>query len=80
MQEILLSTPEILISKMVVTFLVLIAEARALQEQYPPIMTDRGAIYPARGIVKNPDGTVILTRYPTDNTQRVPNNSSNCSV
>ncbi|AFZ35656.1 filamentous hemagglutinin family outer membrane protein [Stanieria cyanosphaera PCC 7437] len=55
-------------------------DEKALQEQYPPIMTSQGAIYPARGIVKNPDGTVILTRYPTDNTQRVPNNSSNCGV
>ncbi|WP_041619365.1 hypothetical protein [Stanieria cyanosphaera] len=56
------------------------AEEKALQEQYPPIMTSLGAIYPARGIVKKPDGTVILTRYPTDNTQRIPNNSLNCGA
>jgi filamentous hemagglutinin family protein len=55
-------------------------QERALQEQYPPIMTSQGAIYPARGIVKNPDGTVLLTAYPTNNTQRVPNNSPNCGV
>jgi large exoprotein involved in heme utilization and adhesion len=55
-------------------------EEKVLQEQYPPIMTSQGAIYPARGIVKNPDGTVILTRYPTEDTQRVPNNAPNCGV
>ncbi|WP_041619261.1 hypothetical protein [Stanieria cyanosphaera] len=53
-------------------------EEKALQEQYPPILTSQGAIYPARGIVKNPDGTVILTAYPTDNTQRIGNQSPNC--
>ncbi|GAB4224785.1 MAG: hypothetical protein Kow0049_01080 [Stanieria sp.] len=55
-------------------------EERALQEQYPPILTSQGAIYPARGMVKNPDGTVILTAYPTGNIQGVPHNSSNCGV
>jgi hypothetical protein len=55
------------------------AEEKALQEQYPPLMTSQGAIYPARGIVKNPDGTVILTAYPTAHTQRTLNNSPNCS-
>jgi filamentous hemagglutinin family protein len=55
------------------------AEEKALQEQYPPIMTSFGAIYPARGIAKKPDGTVILTAYPTDNTQRIPDNSPNCN-
>ncbi len=53
-------------------------EKQALPEQYPPILTSQGAIYPARGIVKNPDGTVILTAYPTDNAQRSLNQSSNC--
>lgn len=55
------------------------AEEKALQEQYPPILTSQGAIYPARGMVKNPDGTVILTAYPTKDTQRTLNNSSNCN-
>lgn len=54
-------------------------EERTLQEQYPPIMTSQGAIYPARGIIRNPDGTVTLTAYPTTNTiQRTLDESTNC--
>ena len=52
---------------------------RSLQELYPPIMISTGPIYPARGIVRNPDGTVILTAYPTDNvSQRSLTSSQNC--
>ncbi len=55
------------------------SEKRTRQEIYPPIMTSQGAIYPARGMVKNSDGTVFLTVYPTNNTRRVLNNSPNCN-
>lgn len=52
----------------------------ALEQEYPPIMTNQGKIYPARGLVVQEDGSVILTRYPTDIiSQRVPNSPENCS-
>ncbi len=45
-----------------------------------PIETDRGDIYPARGIIKTEDGKIILTRYPTDNINtRTPHKSANCA-
>ena len=45
-----------------------------------PIKTDRGDIYPARGIIKTEDGQIILTRYPTNNINtRTPHNSANCA-
>jgi filamentous hemagglutinin family protein len=48
--------------------------------QYPPILTSKGAIYPARGVVVKPDGGIILTKYPTDNLDRgVVSTSKNCA-
>ena len=47
----------------------------ALQTQFPnikPIKTQYGDILLARGIIKTEDGRVILTAFPTDNTQRTP--------
>lgn len=46
--------------------------------QIQPILTSKGAIYPARGIIKTKDGRIILTAYPTENTQRTPHHSPNC--
>ncbi|AFZ34571.1 filamentous hemagglutinin family outer membrane protein [Stanieria cyanosphaera PCC 7437] len=44
------------------------------------IVTSQGVIYPAQGIVRQPDGTVILTAEPTPNTpQRNPNLPVNCN-
>ena len=52
----------------------------ALQKQYPPIMTNLGAIYPARGLVIRNNGKILLTRYPTKYVdQRVSKLSQNCS-
>jgi large exoprotein involved in heme utilization and adhesion len=49
--------------------------------QYPPILTARGAIYPARGVIVKPNGRIILTRYPTQNVDRgVIAASKNCSA
>jgi hypothetical protein len=44
-----------------------------------PIMTDDGPIYPAMGVLKTPDGQIILTDYPTDNVAtRTPTKKPNC--
>jgi filamentous hemagglutinin family protein len=44
------------------------------------IVTSQGVIYPAQGIVRQPDGTVFLTAEPTPNTpQRNPNIPVNCN-
>ena len=43
-------------------------------------MADGELIYPARGIVKTPDGRIILTVYPTDGQNtRTPHDSLGCS-
>ena len=53
---------------------------KALETQYPPIATDRGDIYPARGVIIQEDGTVTLTTYPVDNQrQRTLVASGNCT-
>ena len=52
---------------------------RVQQEQIKPIVTAQGLIYPARGIIFKENGDIILTAYPTDNVQRIPHNSPNCS-
>ncbi len=50
------------------------------QTQVQPVKTSQGDIYPARGIIFNQDGTIILTAYNTNkSSQRLPNNSPNCS-
>ncbi|MEM9271951.1 MAG: filamentous hemagglutinin N-terminal domain-containing protein [Cyanobacteria bacterium P01_F01_bin.143] len=51
----------------------------ALQQQYPPIMTSQGEVYPARGLVIGENGKISLTRYPTTYTQRALELSQNCS-
>ncbi|MGK7898919.1 MAG: filamentous hemagglutinin N-terminal domain-containing protein [Xenococcus sp. (in: cyanobacteria)] len=52
-----------------------------LAQQYPPIMTNQGKIYPARGLVIREDGTVVLTRYPNDIiSQRIVESPANCST
>ena len=49
-------------------------------EYIKPIKTDRGDIYPARGVIIREDGTVTLTTYPTDNkNNRVPQAAVNCN-
>ncbi len=46
-----------------------------------PIKTDRGDIYPARGVIKTEDGRIILTTYPTENIYtRTPHKSANCNI
>ena len=54
-----------------------------IQANYPeikPIETSIGDIYPARGIIKTKEGKIILTAYPTDNTNsRIPDIPANCS-
>jgi filamentous hemagglutinin family protein len=53
---------------------------RQLQEQYPPIATNSGYIYPARGVIVGKNGEVILTAYPVgDNPQRNLVASANCA-
>jgi filamentous hemagglutinin family protein len=51
---------------------------QAQSEEYPPILTSRGPIYPARGVIVKPNGDFILTRYPTSNVDRVVSGSKNC--
>jgi filamentous hemagglutinin family protein len=53
--------------------------ANYIPPEIKPIETDNGDIYPARGIIKTADGGIILTAYPTDNTQRIPHRSLNCN-
>ena len=48
------------------------------REEIKPIITAQGPIYPARGIIFKENGDIILTAYPTDNVQRLPQNSPNC--
>ena len=48
------------------------------QQQIKPIVTAKGLIYPARGIILQENGDIILTAYPTDNVQRTPQHSPNC--
>ena len=46
-----------------------------------PIKTSIGDIYPARGIIKTKDGKIILTSYPTDNTNtRTTHTKLNCQT
>ncbi|MGL6343056.1 MAG: hypothetical protein ACRC80_28450, partial [Waterburya sp.] len=47
-------------------------------EQYPPIITAQGAIYPARGLVVTDKGKVILTRSSQQQTSRFPEQGSDC--
>jgi len=50
------------------------------QKQYPPIMTNQGAVYPARGLVIGENGKIILTRYPMGtNEQRILTSAQDCS-
>ena len=48
------------------------------QEKIKPLVTTKGEIYPARGIVFLDNGDIVLTAYPTSNIQRTPSSSSNC--
>jgi filamentous hemagglutinin family protein len=55
------------------------SEERVLKEEYAPIMTDQGLIYPARGMIVKENGDVLLTAYPTiPNNQRSIIGSKNC--
>jgi hypothetical protein len=47
-------------------------------EQYPPIITAQGAIYPARGLIVTDKGKVILTRSSQQQTSRFPEQGSDC--
>ena len=45
-----------------------------------PVKTDNGDIYPARGVIVQEDGTVILTAYSiNDQNHRVPQTTANCN-
>ncbi len=44
-----------------------------------PVTTAKGKIYPARGVIIQENGSIILTTHPTDNVQRIPHNASNCN-
>jgi filamentous hemagglutinin family protein len=48
------------------------------QEPLSPILTAQGLIYPAQGIVRQADGTVILTAHRINPNQRIPSHSRNC--
>ncbi len=48
------------------------------QQQIQPLVTAKGEIYPARGIVFLENGDIILTPYATSSIQRIPKNSANC--
>lgn len=48
------------------------------QEKIKPLVTTKGEIYPARGIVFLDNGDIVLTAYPTHNIQRTPSSSSHC--
>jgi filamentous hemagglutinin family protein len=48
------------------------------QESLSPILTAQGTIYPAQGIVRQADGTVILTAHKTNHNQRISSHSRNC--
>ena len=51
------------------------------EKQYPPLATDKGNIYPARGVVVQEDGTIVLTAYPvSNNTQHTLVASQNCQA
>lgn len=43
-----------------------------------PLLTVQGEIYPARGIIFQENGDIILTAYPTEIVQPTPHRSSNC--
>ena len=44
-----------------------------------PIKTSQGKIQPARGVIVNPNGSIILTAYPTNNlNNQPPENKLNC--
>jgi hypothetical protein len=47
-------------------------------EQYPPIITAQGKIYPARGLIVTETGEVILTRSPQQQTSQFPEQGSDC--
>lgn len=57
-------------------------ESRAVEKQeiIKPLITAQGEIYPARGIIFQGNGDIILTAYPTNNSQRNPPSSPNCGV
>ena len=50
------------------------------REPIKPLITAQGEIYPARGIIFQENGDIILTAYPTDNVQRTPHSSPNCGA
>ena len=50
------------------------------REQIKPLITAQGEIYPARGIIFQENGDIILTAYPTDNVQRTPHSSPHCGA
>ncbi|MGL5794134.1 MAG: filamentous hemagglutinin N-terminal domain-containing protein, partial [Waterburya sp.] len=47
-------------------------------EQYPPVITAQGAIYPARGLIVTDKGKIILTRSSQQQTSRLPEQGSDC--
>ena len=53
------------------------AEQKALPEAMSPILTAQGAVYPARGVVHQADGTIVLTAH-NNHDQRVSSHSPNC--
>ena len=55
-----------------------IAKAIKQQEQIQPLVTAQGEIYPARGIVFKENGDIVLTAYPTNTVQRIPESLPYC--
>jgi large exoprotein involved in heme utilization and adhesion len=47
-------------------------------EQYPPIITAQGKIYPARGLIVTDAGEVILTRSPQHTTPQLSEQTTGC--
>lgn len=52
---------------------------RAVSKSGSPIVTAQGTIYPAQGITRRADGTIILTANNTDRDQGIVSHSRNCA-
>ena len=53
-------------------------DKKTRERKQEPILTAQGAVYPARGVVRQADGTLILTAYDNNYHQRTPSHSPNC--
>ena len=53
-------------------------DKKTRERKQEPILTAQGAVYPARGVVRQADGTIILTAHNTNYDRRVSSHSPNC--